>query len=277
MLQKHLQLSKVDIFLLQEIPKKYEKYIIRDLQNLQKWIPIEYIIQKAEFFSLDFFVDNRVLIPRNDTEILVEQVLKIPNLETYFLVDIGTGSGAIPISILKNSNISQALAIDISSQALEVAKKNRKKYDLETRLSLYQSDLLHHTEIQKIIGKHKKIIFTANLPYIKNGDFENMSQETLENEPHLALFGGQNTGFELYESLIFQIFELIENYKIQEIILFIEIGFDQKEVSTIFLQQHQLTHTFFQDNNQIDRCVKIIFDFQKKYDRIEREAKKYKI
>lgn len=263
-LEKTLDISSTDVFLLETIDEKYISLLENMLFQRANWTPLEYIINRANFFSLDFFVDNRVLIPRNDTEILVEQVLSITDIHEYTLIDVGTGSWAIPISILKNSNLPHALALDISPEALEVTKKNLQQHRLKQRLTIQQSNLLTAL-LDKKDSKiaEKNIIITANLPYIKNGDFANMSKETIQHEPHLALFGGQQTGFELYETLIFQIFELAKLYKIEKILLFIEIGFDQKEIAETFLQQQKLPFTIYKDNNWIERCVKIIFDFTK--------------
>ncbi len=271
---KNLSISKKDLFLLDEIEEKYEKKIKKDLDRVKLSEPIEYIIGKAEFFSFSFFVDKRVLIPRNDTEIMVEQVLKSPLVREmsegqrdFLLIDIWTGSWAIPISILKNSKIKKALAIDISKEALEVANINIKKHNLWDKINLLKSNLLEKflennpLSFEERAGvRFKNIIITANLPYIKNGDFENMSKETLEYEPNLALFWWKNTGFEMYEKLINQILEFLEKIK-AKIILFIEIGFDQKEIALKYLKTKKLKFEVFKDNNKISRCVKIYFDF----------------
>jgi release factor glutamine methyltransferase len=105
----------------------------------------------------------------------------------------------------------------------------------------------------------ENLIITANLPYIKNWDFENMDKEVLENEPHIALFGWEETGFELYEKLIFQIFELKNIYSLEKITLFIEIWFDQREYSQKYLESLWLEIEYFKDLWWIDRIVKICF------------------
>ncbi len=254
-LQKNLWISKTELFLLENIEDKFLENIKKDLKRRKAWEPLEYIIEKAEFFSLPFFVDKRVLIPRNDTEVMVQEVLEIENLEDYFLIDVWTWSSAIPVSIIKNSKIKNALAIDISKNTLEVAKINIKRHNLWDKIKVLESDLLE--KIEKI--ENKKIIITANLPYIKNKDFENMSKETLKYEPNLALFWWEKTGFELYEKLIWQIFEL--KRKNSKIILFIEIWFDQKEIAENYLKSKNLKFEIFKDNSEIERCIKICFDF----------------
>lgn len=218
-----------------------------------------------EFYSLPFYVDHRVLVPRNDTEILVEKVLKHlknePKSETI-LIDVGTGSSAIMTAVVKNSPISfvQVLWLDISTDALEVAKVNVEKNNIQNQITLFHSDLLGAILSRNIsLQPTKNIIITANLPYIKNGDFENMDSEVLENEPHIALFGWENTGFEMYEKLISQMNELKKIYSVNTI-LFIEIWFDQYEYSKEYLSSQWLKFEYFKDLNNIYRVIKIDFN-----------------
>ncbi len=264
-LEKITGLDKNQLFLNDKIDDKFiykiEKYFIR----LVSWEPIEYILQKAEFYWFDFFVDSRVLVPRNDTEIMVEQVLE-NILKNTILIDVWTGSSCISISILKNANnIEKCYVIDISKKALEVSKINIKKYNLGDKVEQIQGDLLNNfLEDTSIFNKNQdinleNIIITANLPYIKNRDFKNMDEQTINFEPDLALFWWDKTGFELYEKLIFQIFELQSISNIQNIILFIEIWFDQKQIVIDFLEKNNLQFEIFKDNWGIDRCIKIYF------------------
>lgn len=256
---KNLAISKSELFILLKIPEKYIKNIKIDFEKRKNWVPIEYIIETADFFSLEFFVDNRVLIPRNETEIIVEKVLEIKNLEHYNLIDVWTWSSAILVSLAKNWDFKNMFWIDISQKALEVAKINIEKYNLEKKIKLIKSNLLDFflEKDNSFILEKKNLIITANLPYIKDSDFENMSKETIKFEPNLALFWWEKTGFELYEKLIFQIKEL----NIKNIILFIEIGFDQKNITENFLKKENLKFEIFKDNSWIYRTIKIYFDF----------------
>lgn len=213
-----------------------------------------------EFFSLWLYVDKRVLIPRNDTEVLVEKAIKEIKNSEYILIDVGTGSSAILIAIIKNLSfeIMWSYGLDISKDALKIAKINVKKYNLENKVILSESDLLEVflNSIYKIHSKN--CIITANLPYIKNWDIENMDTEVLENEPHIALFGWEKTGFEMYERLINQILKLKKMSNL-DIILFIEIWFDQYDYSNEYLTNLWLDFEYFKDLNGIWRCIKIIF------------------
>lgn len=258
-IQSELNISKSGLFLIEEINEEYVDNIKNKFNRLKNWEPLEYIIKKAEFYNLDFYVDNRVLIPRNDTEIMVETSIKQINiLNDILLIDIWTWSSCIPISINKNcKNIDETFAIDISIDALEVSKINIKNHNLEWKISQINSDLLNSIIENKFINKN--LIITANLPYIKNDDFDNMSKETIIYEPNIALFWWVNTWFELYEKLIKQIITLKNNNNFENIILFIEIWFDQEDYSKKYLNNLNLKFEYFKDNNQINRCIKIVF------------------
>ena len=258
-IQSELNISKSGLFLIEEINEEYVDNIKNKFNRLKNWEPLEYIIKKAEFYNLDFYVDNRVLIPRNDTEIMVETAIKqIDILNDILLIDIWTWSSCIPISINKNcKNIDETFAIDISIDALEVSKINIKNHNLEWKISQINSDLLNSIIENKFINKN--LIITANLPYIKNDDFDNMSKETIIYEPNIALFWWVDTWFELYEKLIKQIITLKNNNNFENIILFIEIWFDQEDYSKKYLNNLNLKFEYFKDNNQINRCIKIVF------------------
>ncbi len=266
-LEKVTGLQKKELFFLEEIDDKYLEILQKYFSRYKLWEPLEYILQKAEFFSLEFFVDSRVLIPRNDTEILVEKAIEeINKNKKNILIDVWTGSACIPISIAKNTkNIEKIFAIDISKEALEVAKINIKKHSLEDKIKLINSNLLENFELNIDFFKNwniENLIITANLPYVKNWDFENMDEETVKFEPDVALYWWEKTGFELYEKLTFQILDLKNNFfnnKELGVVLFIEIWFDQKKVAVDFLQKNNLQFNIFKDNSWIDRCIKIYF------------------
>ncbi len=249
-LKKQTGLNKNQLFFCEDININ-QKDIEIIKQKLEDNIPYEYIINKAEFYSLDFYVDSRVLIPRNDTEIMVTEAIKEINENNKIdYIDIWTGSSCIAISILKNTEIEKienAFAYDISKEAIEVSNINIKKHNIKN-LETIKSNLL-----EKYKDNGNKIVITANLPYIKNQDFENMSIQTIYNEPDLALYWWENTWFELYEKLIDQCIE------IWNIVLFIEIWFDQKDYSKKYLESKKLKFRYYKDNSWIERCIKINF------------------
>jgi release factor glutamine methyltransferase len=256
-----IELTKTQLFLIDEIEDKYLQSITKDFERFKNWESIEYIINKANFYSLDFYVDNRVLIPRNPTEILVDKALEsIINYENLTLIDVWTWSSCIAISILKNTDkIKYSYVLDISEKALEVSEINLKKYFLENKITQIKSNLL-----QKILGEtdykiSDNIIITANLPYIKDKDFKNIDKNTLKYEPKIALFWWEKTWFEIYENLIHQCLILKKQNPFKKIILFIEIWFDQFEYSKNYLKNLWLNWNYYNDNNWINRCLRIKF------------------
>jgi len=253
---KKTGLNKSQFFLAEEL----NIWNLEELKNIFKKVafgyPIEYILENAEFYGLDFYVDKRCLIPRNDTEVMVDEAIKVLS-ENSIYIDIWTWSWAIPISVYKNSKnkIKKIYAVDISTDALEVAKKNIKTHNLENKIKLLKSNLL--SDLFPLLAKEgaRGWVITANLPYIKNEDFWNMDREVILHEPAVALYWWKKTWFELYEKLIEQIIE--SNNK--KVILFIEIWFDQKEVAINYLENKKLSFEIFKDNWAIERCVKIKF------------------
>lgn len=192
--------------------------------------PVAYLTNKKEFYGLDFYVDKRVLIPRPETELLVDKVLEFAKqIESgkqkkisskIKILDIGTGSGCIAISIAKNLPGAKVLATEISLEALEVARQNAKNHQVEDRVEFLQSDLLGAIVKQ---GRGFDII-VANLPYIGEKKFNFVSKEALKYEPNLALFGGEN-GLFLYEKL----FKQLTDQSLQPKFLLGEFGFLQGE------------------------------------------------
>lgn len=180
----------------------------------KKKIPVAYILGHKEFYGLDFKVNKHVLIPRPDTEILVESVIAYlkPN---DLLVDVGTGSGCIPIPILKHQPQVRAIAIDISKKALRIAEENASLQGVENRIQFYCSDLLK--KVPKEVFDRKNVVVTANLPYVPP-DYE--VNEEANFEPKLALYA-KNNGLGLYQKLFDQLVHLkpkaifIECYEFQ--------------------------------------------------------------
>ena len=256
---QHTGLNKNQLFFCENIENFYQSDINKYLDLQKKWTPFEYIIQKAEFYGYEFFVDSRVLIPRNDTEIMVDWVLEYLNkrkISGPVLLDIWTWSSCIPISILKNTkNISECFVVDISQKALEVSKINIEKNNLEDKISQLYGSLLEPLLHKKF--QNKDILITANLPYIKDGDFENMSPETVLHEPDTALYWGPVTWFELYETLIEQIEIIKKSQNINSIELFIEIWFDQKQYAQTYLKNIKKEFLIHNDNSGIARCIQI--------------------
>ena len=174
-----------------EIQKNdYSKYISL-IQKRSSNTPLAYLTKSKDFWKNEFYVDNRVLIPRPDTEIIIEEVLSILRAKKINnFLEIGVGSGCIVLSILNEINCLKATGIDISQKALEVCKINSKRLGLNTRLKLYKSD------IDKFdIGKYDLIV--SNPPYICRSDLNNLMKEVIGYEPKNALNGGNDGVFEI--------------------------------------------------------------------------------
>ena len=188
--------------------------------------PVAYLVERRAFFGLDFYVDQRVLIPRPETELLVETALTICRLrlergETPIAADIGTGSGAIPISLAVNEpHLPYLYATDISPDALAVARLNCQRHDVEARIRLLQGNLLD--PLPEPVD-----LLLANLPYVGTDEQPTMQPDVLGYEPHLALFSGPE-GLDLLRRL------LVEAHKSGKLragaVLLLEIGYKQREV-----------------------------------------------
>lgn len=193
--------SHFDTPLNQQETDLYHKHIVRRCSGE----PVAYITGHKEFMSLDFAVNEYVLIPRPETELLVEHALELIVKNYYAKVcDVGTGSGVIPISIahyLPKSNL-KICAVDISAEALNVAAQNALRYN--KNIEFYQSDLLASTELKQ----HKFDLITANLPYIPEGQFSNLPKSVKNYEPKLALLAGKD-GLDLYRRLVPQAYSFL--------------------------------------------------------------------
>lgn len=209
-----------------EIDKKQQWEYFVNIEKITKGIPLQHITHKQEFMKMDFFVNEDVLIPRQDTEILVEEVIKIAKKKNRpKILDLCTGSGAIAISLKKFVPNSDVYAVDISEKALEIARKNARK--LEADVKFIKSNLFEN------LKKEKFDIIVSNPPYIKREDIMNLSEE-VKNEPQIALDGGID-GLDFYKKISEQ---AIEYLKLDSYLCF-EIGYNQKnEVIQIIKNKH---------------------------------------
>ena len=200
----------------QEVDKKAQWEYFVNIEKLTKGMPLQHITHTQEFMKMDFYVDENVLIPRPDTEILVEETIKIAQtMERPKILDLCTGSGAIAISLKKYIPSAQVYAVDISKKALEIAKKNAHR--LEAEVKFIESNLFEK------IKNEKFDIIVSNPPYIKKSDINYLSQE-VQKEPQIALDGGYD-GLDFYRKISYQ---AIDYLKFGSYLCF-EIGYDQKK------------------------------------------------
>ena len=247
--------------LLAEVLNKSRKFIIlnsnnyikkKEYDNFKNMIiqrsmgkPISYLINKKFFWKYEFFVNESVLIPRPDTEIIIEQVLKIYKKKNKIqFLDIGFGSGCILLSILKERKDFKATGIDINHQALKVCMINAYKLGVKNRVKLFKSD------IDKFkIGKYDLIV--SNPPYIKKFKLKYLERDVAKFEPKLALDGGLD-GLSAIRKVIRKSSELIK--KNGKFVL--EIGFDQKnKVISLLREKGFYINGVKKDIANNDRCI----------------------
>ena len=216
----------------EEVGKKEQWEYFVNIEKLANGIPLQHITHHQEFMKMDFYVDENVLIPRPDTEILVEETIKIAKkMNQPKILDLCTGSGAIAISIAKNVPDAEVYAIDISQKALDVAKKNAK--ELDAKVKFIKSNLFDKMD------KMKFDIIVSNPPYIKKDVINCLSKE-VQKEPELALDGGID-GLDFYRKITAQ---AIDYLKFGSYLCF-EIGYDQKdEVIDIIKKQEHYSNTY---------------------------------
>ena len=254
--------SKLDSeILLSEVIKKNRQYLLLNsneelkkeniksfnylVKRRKKGEPIAYLINKKEFWKQNFYVNQNVLIPRPDTELLVEETLKLFNVNLKLnILDIGTGSGCILLSILKERRNFIGTGIDISKKAINVACFNAKMYQLSNRVKFYNSDI-----DKFLIGKYDLIL--SNPPYIRQQELKYLGKDIKGFEPKLALDGGRD-GFSKIAKVISKTSELLKrNGK-----FILEIGFDQKNKTLDILKNNNFyINKVVKDYGKNYRCI----------------------
>ena len=259
---QRINTAKLDAeILMAKVLKKDRKYIIlnnkedledKNLKYFNKLIkerathkPIAYLINKKYFWNNEFFVNQNTLIPRPDTEILVEQVLKLTKHKNAMnILDIGVGSGCILLTILKERKNFYGTGIDISKKSLDISKINAKNLNVEERTKFYNSDIDKFAK-----GTYDFIV--SNPPYIKSCDLKYLENDVINFEPKLALDGGVD-GLSEFRKVIKKSSELIKkNGK-----LILEIGFDQKnKVIKLLNKKGFYINSTLKDLAKNDRCI----------------------
>ena len=203
------------------LPEDFKTKIISYLEKIiNESYPVQYITNSQAFFNEVYYVDENVLIPRQDTEILVEKAIDyIRNEGIKDAIDLCTGSGAIGISVARNSDIEKVTLIDISEDALDVAYRNIEDNSMEDKITVLQSNLLEEV----IKNQIKTDMILSNPPYIKSEDMASLDAN-VKYEPALALDGGA-TGMNFYEKIVEQAKYVLNNNGL----LIFEIGYDELE------------------------------------------------
>jgi release factor glutamine methyltransferase len=254
--------SKLDSeILLSKIIKKNRQYLILNsneevkkeniksfdclVKRRKRGEPIAYLINKKEFWKQNFYINQNVLIPRPDTELLVEETLKLFSVNSKInILDIGTGSGCILLSILKERRNFFGTGIDISKKAINVARFNAKMHQLSNRVKFYNSDV-----DKFLIGKYDLIL--SNPPYIRRQDLKYLEIDIKGFEPKLALDGGKD-GFSKITKVISKTSSLLKRNGR----FILEIGFGQKNrILNILKKNNFFINKVLKDYGKNDRCI----------------------
>ena len=208
-----------------------------------KHVPLAYIFGKTNFYGLDFIVSKDVLIPRLDTEILVEKIIEEINSRNLpvSVLDVGTGSGAIAISVCKETG-AKTTAVDVSEKALEIARQNAEINHVD--INFIKSDLFDN------ISDLKADILVSNPPYIETEVVKMLDKEVVEHDPNLALDGGSD-GLDFYR----EIASNINNYLLAGGVLLMEIGYNQGALVKKLFEDIAKDIEIIKDYNNNDRIV----------------------
>lgn len=203
----------------ENISQKQEEKYLEYIQRLKNGEPLQHITGKQEFMKLDFVVNKDVLIPRPDTELLVEEAIEISKeIERPYILDLCTGSGAIAVSLAKYIEKAIIIATDISEPAIKTAKENANNNKVSNKIKFIQSNLFENVE-----SKEQFDIIVSNPPYIKSEELKTLSSE-VKSEPRLAL-DGDIDGLKFYRQIIIDAVKYLK----KDGYLCLEIGYDQKE------------------------------------------------
>jgi len=253
LLDSELLLSKVikkdRKFILLNLDKELDESAQDNFKNLifkrSKGKPLAYLTGIKSFWKYDFKVNEKVLIPRPDTEVVIEQVLKIyKNKNCLNFLEIGVGSGCIALSILKEKKSFLGTGIDLSQDCIEICRYNAKKLGVSNRIKLLKSD------VDNLIF-HKYDLIVSNPPYIKKFDLNKLNKEVINYEPKLALDGGLE-GLSVIRKVIKKSSELIKTHGK----LILEIGYDQKvPVKKMLNENNFYINNVIKDLAKNDRCI----------------------
>ena len=239
-LQKEKLIINSDHTVSEKVINNFNKLILRRTKKE----PIAYILNKREFWSKDFFVNQNTLIPRPETELLCEQLIKIFKGESINFLDIGTGTGCILLTILSEISEAKGIGLDISKKAIDVARRNSKNLNLTSRAKFFTRSL------EEIYG-YKFDLVVSNPPYIKSIDLKNLQEDVRKFEPKIALDGGKE-GLDVIKKVIYKSKTILKKLGL----LALEIGHGQHyKVSQILKKQGFKEELLIRDYRNNVRCI----------------------
>lgn len=252
-----LKISKTHLYLEKDLSasKKDFKKIISLARRRLAHEPVQYILGETNFYGLDFCVDSNVLIPRPETELLVEAVIdEVSSMNKPLdILDIGTGSGIIPVTLAKNLKNISLTAVDISDKALLVAKDNAKTHNVLENIKFLKSDIYSFLQEKNENTENNTEfdIIISNPPYIDKTDMEKLDKEVKKYEPENALFGGDD-GLIFYRRILKESISFLK----KEGMIFLEIGYNQAEVLKEIGENAGLEFVrLIKDYNDFDRVL----------------------
>jgi release factor glutamine methyltransferase len=240
-------LTQSQYFIQEQTAQAYLKLI----DERSKGKPVQYITNEQEFMGIKLYIAEGVLIPRADTEIVVEKVIKLAEgIEKPVIIDMCTGSGAIAVSIAINMSGAKLWAVDISDSSIDCCVTNVNRYKLEGNISVIKSDLFANIKEEGLIGNTDIIV--SNPPYIESAVIRELDINVRDYEPHLALDGGED-GLAYYRRIIKDSSEFLKGGGI----LALEIGYDQGEKVRNIMEQSGCYYdiNIEKDLAGYDRCV----------------------
>ena len=239
-LQKEKLIINSDHTVSEKVINNFNKLILRRTKKE----PIAYILNKREFWSKDFFVNQNTLIPRPETELLCEQLIKIFKGKSINFLDIGTGTGCILLTILSEISEAKGIGLDISKKAIDVARRNSKNLNLTSRAKFFTRSL------EEIYG-YKFDLVVSNPPYIKSIDLKNLQEDVRKFEPKIALDGGKE-GLDVIKKVIYKSKTILKKLSL----LALEIGHGQHyKVSQILKKQGFKEELLIRDYRNNVRCI----------------------
>ena len=236
--------EEILINLTQEINSKHIRIFNNFIKRRTLKEPVAYIVSEKEFWSKKFLVNKDTLIPRPETELIIEQLIKIYKGKSIKILDIGVGSGCILISLLSELVYSKGIGIDISKKALLIAEKNMKKHEVYKRIKLINKSF-------EDMYKREFDLIVSNPPYVKTSDIKNLDEDIKNYEPLIALDGG-NDGLDVIRKVIYKTKYIL---KINGLFA-LEIGNEQHiKVSKILKKNNFKVEKNIKDYNENTRCI----------------------
>ena len=229
----------------EDLDKKYIDAFYSLIERRKKGEPVAYLLNKKEFWKETFYIDKNVLIPRPDTEHVIEEIIRFTQKDSKLhILDIGTGSGCIMLSILKERKNFKGTGIDISKECIKASKYNAKRLKLNNRSKFYISDVDNF-----LIGKYDVVV--SNPPYIEHLSLKYLDRDVVDFEPKLALNGGHD-GFSKITKVINKTSALIKKNGL----FVLEIGYNQKTKAIKILKKNGFyIKKVLKDYGKNDRCI----------------------